>query len=71
MKAGCVDLTLKILGGSHTLLFDTPPASQNFPDLTGSEPTWAGKLEPGEYKFHCTIPGHEAAGMVATLTVTK
>jgi plastocyanin len=70
VKAGCVDLTLA-LNGSHTLLFDTPPASENFPELTVNEKAWAGTLEPGEYKFHCTIPGHEAAGMVATLTVTK
>lgn len=70
VKAGCVDLTLA-LDGSHTLLFDTPAAADAFPELTVNEKTWAGKLVPGEYKFHCTIPTHEAAGMVATLTVTK
>jgi plastocyanin len=71
VKAGCVDVTLDIVNGTHTLLFDTPPASEEFPDLTVNEKSWAGKLAPGEYKFHCTIPTHEAAGMVATLTVTK
>jgi uncharacterized cupredoxin-like copper-binding protein len=29
------------------------------------------KLKPGTYKLYCPVPGHEAAGMTATLTVTK
>jgi hypothetical protein len=70
VKAGCVDLSLT-LDGPHTLLFDTPPASDAFPELGATEKSWAGTLPPGDYKFHCTIPGHEAAGMIATLTVTK
>jgi uncharacterized cupredoxin-like copper-binding protein len=28
------------------------------------------KLKPGTYKFYCPVPGHEAAGMKGTLTVT-
>jgi uncharacterized cupredoxin-like copper-binding protein len=28
-------------------------------------------LEAGEYEFYCSVPGHEAAGMKGTLTVTE
>lgn len=69
VKAGCIDLAVTF-DGSHTLLFDTPPASTAFPELTVNEKSWAGTLPPGNYQFHCTIPGHEAGGMIASLTVT-
>ena len=28
-------------------------------------------LKPGTYVFYCSVPGHAAAGMKGTLTVTK
>jgi uncharacterized cupredoxin-like copper-binding protein len=28
------------------------------------------ELVAGEYEFYCSVPGHEAAGMVGTLVVS-
>ena len=36
----------------------------------GEESTVTVELEPGEYEFYCSVPGHEAGGMKGTLTVS-
>jgi plastocyanin len=36
----------------------------------GGTSTVTATLEPGEYTFYCSVPGHEAGGMTGTLTVT-
>jgi len=36
----------------------------------GGTSTVTAKLKRGKYEFYCTVPGHEAAGMKGTLTVT-
>ena len=69
-KAGCIQITVTF-DGTHTLQFDDPSAANVFPLLDTNQKSWAGKLAPGSYKFHCTIPTHETAGMVGTLTVTS
>jgi plastocyanin len=71
VKAGCIQLTMKLVSSSHTVQFDDPVAANAFQQLTATAPTWAAVLPPGSYKFHCTVDGHEAAGMIATLVVTK
>jgi uncharacterized cupredoxin-like copper-binding protein len=36
----------------------------------GGTATVTATLKPGTYTFYCPVPGHEAAGMKGTLTVT-
>jgi plastocyanin len=45
--------------------------------IVGSTPTFQGatktltvNLKPGTYTFFCSVPGHQAAGMQGTLTVS-
>jgi plastocyanin len=36
---------------------------------TGGESKFTADLDPGTYEYYCSVPGHEAGGMVGTLTV--
>jgi uncharacterized cupredoxin-like copper-binding protein len=36
----------------------------------GGTKTLSVSLKPGTYTFECTVPGHAAAGMKGTLTVS-
>jgi plastocyanin len=40
------------------------------PVFTGGSKTVTVTLKPGSYVFYCTVPGHRAAGMEGTLTVS-
>ena len=37
---------------------------------SGGKSTVTATLKPGTYTFYCPVPGHKAAGMSGTLTVT-
>lgn len=39
--------------------------------ITQSKDSLVADLTPGDYQFYCSVPGHEEAGMVGTLTVTE
>jgi uncharacterized cupredoxin-like copper-binding protein len=52
---------------AHTLLVK---GVSGFKLEVGDEDEGTVELEPGEYTLYCDVAGHEAAGMVATLTVS-
>ena len=69
--AGINEIQYVDKGGNHTLLFTDPDLSY-FGLAVPSGPA-KGKvdLKPGEYTMYCSIPGHRAAGMEATVTVAE
>jgi plastocyanin len=69
-KAGNVQINY---GGAtgHTLAIQDPKFDGFLLTTDAGGPkTGKVKLTPGSYTLYCTIPGHEAQGMKATLTVT-
>jgi plastocyanin len=56
----------------HTLVFSEAKYAgfELKVDAVGKDDQGKVDLTPGTYTIYCTIPGHRAAGMVATLTVT-
>jgi plastocyanin len=56
-------------GGTHTLVFDNPKFSGFQLAVPQGPKTGKVQLDPGSYTIYCTIPGHRAAGMQATVNV--
>jgi plastocyanin len=74
--------TLEAPAGTVTLVMENPSALEHNIAVRGEgvdekgevvgqgeESTVTAELEPGEYEFYCSVPGHEDAGMKGTLTV--
>lgn len=75
---------LSVPAGNVTVEFDNPASIQHdvaFADPSGemigktetitddSDTLQLSDLEPGEYEYWCTVPGHREAGMEGVLTV--
>jgi plastocyanin len=58
-------------GGTHTLQIDGKPNMAFQVTNPGEVESRTVKLRPGTYTLYCQIPGHRAAGMQATLVVTR
>lgn len=55
----------------HDVAIKGAGVNEKGPTVTaGGRSTVTATLEPGDYTFYCTLPGHEAAGMLGALTVT-
>jgi plastocyanin len=74
--------TLEANAGEVTISFDNPAAIEHDvtieqdgediaqSDLVSEDTTdVSADLEPGEYAFYCSVPGHREGGMEGTLTV--
>jgi plastocyanin len=69
-KAGIVEIAY---GGDsgHTLAITDPRYAGFLLSSAGTPRSGKVKLAPGNYTIYCTVPGHEALGMKATITVSK
>jgi len=57
------------LSHNFTIEDKSGKALGNTPTFTGGSKSVTLTLQPGTYKFLCTVPGHAQAGMEGTLTV--
>jgi plastocyanin len=71
-KAGKVTITMTNASpvGHDVALAEGTKVLGSTPVFTEGSKTFAVTLKPGKYSFYCTVPGHRAAGMEGTLTVS-
>jgi uncharacterized cupredoxin-like copper-binding protein len=68
--AGVLEIKYQSLEGSHTLAFDEPQFSYVSLAVPGGKNTAKIQAVQGQtYTIYCTLPGHRAAGMHATITI--
>ena len=72
MRPGPAGVVTIAYGGDsgHTLAIDDPKYQAFLLGTsTGTQHSAKVKFAPGTYTIYCTVPGHRAAGMQATITV--
>lgn len=70
VPAGIINVNYIDGGGTHTLVFDDPSLKYFQLAVPGGPKQGKVDLVAGKtYTIYCTIPGHRAAGMEATVTV--
>ena len=55
----------------HNMSIDEADVDEDLNSNDGKSFTFTAPDSPGEYKIYCDVPGHESAGMVATLIVEE
>jgi uncharacterized cupredoxin-like copper-binding protein len=72
--SGAVTLVMdnpKTTGEQHAIAVEGNGVDKDGPTVgPGQTSTVTAPLKPGKYTFYCPVPGHEAAGMKGTLTIT-
>ena len=73
-KAGQVEIVFSNGGPlPHNVVIKDPKGSKPLgetPTISSGSKTLKANLTAGTYTFYCSVPGHEAAGMVGKLTVS-
>lgn len=71
VRAGTVSMSLTNEGSiEHNVAFEELGGEKVLDAPGGQTDSAEVELEPGEYTFYCSIPGHREAGMEGTLTAT-
>jgi plastocyanin len=70
VPAGIIGITLKSTSGGHDFVIEDVPGFKLSTPGSGDTDSAKVELKKGKYTFYCSLPGHRAAGMVGTLTVS-
>ncbi len=68
--AGIIGITVKSTSGGHDFVIEGLSGFKLSTPGSGDTASAKVDLKKGKYTFYCTLPGHRAAGMQGTLTIT-
>ena len=64
-----VNVVMRVTSGAHNLRIEGTDLQLPIVESGDAVVSAVTVAEPGEYRMVCTVPGHEAEGMVSTLQV--